>query len=144
MWYIHIILVKLNLSLKELKSNESVWLEVYYQGVLQNYLMMTGRTMSIYIYPFAPGTAPGGWQYRRTFEQQHLKNRNNKRYLYRTFYKEYPISFLMIYRLIGFGLVILQLLMFKFYGNFGIFHISGTENVKCFCRKTFHINFRKI
>ena len=50
-------------------------------------------------------------------------------------FKEYWMSFLMIPRLIDFALVVLYLLRFKVYGNFGIwkiefFNFSRTEAVK--------------
>ena len=53
----------------------------------------------------------------------------------KVFFKEYSISFLIKFRLIDFGLVLLQLLMFKVCGITGISKIvfcnfSGTERVK--------------
>ena len=52
-----------------------------------------------------------------------------------TFLKEYLISFLMVPSLIEFAILVLQLFMFKDYGNIGISKIeflnfSGTEKVK--------------
>ena len=52
-----------------------------------------------------------------------------------TFFKEYLISFLIVYRLIDFALVVLTLLMFKVRVIMGIskiefFNIFGTERVK--------------
>ena len=53
----------------------------------------------------------------------------------RTFLNEYSISFLMVWRLIDFALVVLKLLMFKVCGSIDIskvecFNLSGTERVK--------------
>ena len=52
----------------------------------------------------------------------------------RTFFKEFSVSFLMVYRLIDLALVVLQLLMSKVYGIIGIskiefFNFSGTKRV---------------
>ena len=52
-----------------------------------------------------------------------------------TFFKEYSTSFLMVYRLIDFPLVVLKLLMFEVCVIIGIskieiFNFSGTERVK--------------
>ena len=60
-----------------------------------------------------------------------------------TFLKEYLINFLMVTRLIDFVLAVLELLMFKVYGKFGISKIeflnfSKTEKIKyskAFCER---------
>ena len=75
------------------------------------------------------------WLYQPTFGQQHLENGKSKHCLCRTFFKEYSTSFLIVFRLIDFALVVLNLLMFKFCVIIGIskiefFRFSGTERVK--------------
>ena len=68
-------------------------------------------------------------------EQQYLENDKSKHYILIFFFKEYSISFLMIFRLIDVGLVVLYLLIFKMSGIIEtlknvFFNFSGTESWK--------------
>ena len=81
--------------------------------------------------PYAP---LGGSQNRPFFGQQCFKNGKSKHCLAKHFLKEYSISFPMVYRLIDFALVVLNLLMFKIciiiaISKIEFFNFSGTKRV---------------
>ena len=96
------------------------------------YYKNSRRLDQLFLKLFAPSTPLSGLQYRTTFKQQCIKSCSSKHYFHGTCFKEYPINFLMICRLIDFTLVVVSL-MFNVYGNFGVwklefFNFSITES----------------